>query len=271
MHPSEDRLLAFLDEELAEAERAEVEGHLRACEACAGDMESLRSASRRLAAALERLDVPPPDADSATIRERAGVVDLPARSAARSRIPEGQDLPGRAERPRRSLLTAAAVVLLAVTGAAAAIPGSPLRDWLADSARAVAGLFSGDGGPTAAVDQEAMDATLRLPSGVAVEPEGGRVSISLRDPSPEVVVRVRLVDQARVAVLAPDARYRTGPGRIEILDAAPGEVLIEIPRSASWAAVDVDGRVVVRKDGADLTFLAPADTSGSEIFFRPRG
>lgn len=284
MHASEDRLLAYLDDEVPEGERQVVARHLEACRPCADALEALREISRRLSVGLQRLDRPAPALHPAAIRRRAGVLDVArgrdddARPAAGPASPDEEAPSGRrsgrpagADRPRRSLL-AAAVLLLAFTGVAAAIPGSPVRAWLTDSARAIAGLFGGGEEPApTVVDQEAVEAATRLPSGVAVEPYGGSVRISLRSPSPDAVVRVRVVDDARATVLASDARYRTGPGRIEVLGAGPGDLRIEIPRSVASAIVEVDGRPVVEKVGTDLRLLTPADTSGSEIFFRPGG
>lgn len=278
MHPTEDRLLAYLDGEVAEEERRDLARHLETCGRCADALDEVRRVSARLSGALERLDRAAPALDPATIRRRAGLLDLldlkargardapPGPGSARPAARSGR--PGAAERPRRSLVAAAAL-LLAFTGAAAAIPGSPLRAWLVDSARAIVGLFEEEAPDARSPDQEAVEAVTRLPSGVAVAPYGGRVRIALLSPSPDAVVRVRVVDAAQASVLATDASYRTGAGSIEVIDAGPGEVRIEIPRSARSALVEVDGRAVVEKEGADLRLLTPADTSGSEIFFRP--
>lgn len=263
MHPGEHELLAYMDDELPEEERRSVARHLEVCAACAGSLEELRGAARRFSAVCEAIDRPTPEIGLDALRRRAAVHDL-ATARARDRSPAA------VERPRRSLLAAAAL-LIAFTGAAAAIPGSPLRVWLVDSARAIASVFAGDEESPPSLDQEAVEAATRLPSGVAVDPYGGRVWISIRSSSPDILVRVRLVDEPRASVLAADARYRTGPGRIEVLGASAGEVRVSLPRSASAASVEVNGRVVIEKEGGDLRLLAPADTSGSEIFFRPAG
>lgn len=282
MHPGEDRLLAYMDDELHDGERRIVARHLEACDACAATLEELRGAARLLSTSLEVIERPVPEVDPGELRRRAGVRHLASPRAGTTRVrgdprsgssgPEDASrVRATGERPRRSLL-AAAVLLLAFTGAAAAIPGSPLRAWLSDSARSIASLFQTDerAGATAP-EQEAIDAATRLPSGVAVEPSGGRVWISIRSPSPDALVRIRLVDEPRAVVLAADARYRTGPGRIEVIAAGAGDLRVELPRAATAATVEVDGRVVVEKDGGNLRLLTPADTSGSEIFLRPSG
>ncbi|MGH7545669.1 MAG: anti-sigma factor family protein, partial [Gemmatimonadota bacterium] len=52
-HQTDETLLAYLDGELAEGERAACEAHLSRCGACAASLANLRSASRHLAEALE--------------------------------------------------------------------------------------------------------------------------------------------------------------------------------------------------------------------------
>ncbi|MGH7540400.1 MAG: hypothetical protein ACRELC_05330, partial [Gemmatimonadota bacterium] len=72
-------------------------------------------------------------------------------------------------------------------------------------------------------------------------------------------VRVRSVDEAQASAAAEEARYRVGPGRIEVLDLA-GELVVSLPRGLAGARIDVDGRtVVVLRDGVPR--LAPAADS----------
>lgn len=257
MHASRGELVSYLDGEVPADERRALSAHLDDCERCAEVLEELGRLSRRLSAALEALDRPAPGIEAASIRRRA----------AAARPDHGSRTAGR----RRRSLLAAAVLLIAFTGAAAAIPGSPLRAWLSDSVRTIADFFDAGGEVPSTPAAPEPEATSRPPSGVAVAPHGGGVTISLRSPSPDALVRVRLVEGPRASVLATGARYRTGAGSVEVLDAAAGEVTIEIPRAARWAVVEVDGRRIVEKRGDDLRLLAPADTSNSEIFFRPAG
>jgi hypothetical protein len=46
---------------------------------------------------------------------------------------------------------------------------------------------------------------------------------------------------------AAHARFRTGRGRIEVVDVRSGEITVEIPRSALGARVEVDGKVIFQK------------------------
>lgn len=229
-HWADATLLAYLDDELPAGERAEVERHLAECEACAGQLARLRSAASGLSRALQEVDQEAPERD---------IGALTAEWTTRARR----------ARARSALAKAAVLVLVAAGGSAAAVPGSPVRGWIARSLEAVADLFN-RGRPPA-------------------EPTGA-VEIRLTEPAPDATIRVRLVDGDRAGVWSDGARYRSGPGRIEVISPGPGEVRIELPRSARSARVEIDGRVLLVKEGADLRLLAPAlDSSEAELLFRP--
>lgn len=274
-HASEGTLVAYRDGELAPQEGRALAEHLEGCERCARRHEELGRVSDRVSTALAELDRAAPAIDAGAIRRRAGLRVVPGglgpmAGGGRASDPTADADVRQGSFSRRRSLAAAILLLLAFTGAAAAIPGSPLRAWLEGSVRAIAAFFD-PGEPPPPPPIEAADGDEASPSGVAVAPYGGGVRISLRSPSSETVVRVRLVDASRASVLATGGTYRTGRGSLEVLDAGPGEVTIEIPRATRWAVVEVDGRPVVEKRNGDLRLLAPADTSDSEIFFRPSG
>jgi hypothetical protein len=65
---------------------------------------------------------------------------------------------------------------------------------------------------------------------------------------------------ARGAVAA-SARFRTSPGRIEVLDASAGSLEVKLPREAGRASVEVNGSTYVSKQGESLVLL-PAATAG---------
>jgi hypothetical protein len=167
------------------------------------------------------------------------------------------------------VLLKAAVLLLTVAGAsAAAIPGSPVREWLGRSLTTVGRFFAAPEGSQESADAESDVAPT---TGVAVAPVDGRVRISLVEPPPGAVVRVRLVADGEAAVWSAGARYRTGAGWIEVLGPGRGELRIELPRSLRSARIEVNGRAVVLKEGATLRLLSPADSSDSELVFRVGG
>jgi hypothetical protein len=257
-HLTDGTLQAYLDDELPVPERSAVEAHLAACGGCGSELAALERAGTVFASAMGRL----PEPTVALLEARAGVARR-SRAAARTREPVllfGW-----------SLARAALLLLGLAAVASATIPGSPLRRWieelLADATVAPA---------EAPAIVEAPAAPAPPMAEVSVAPEQGRVRVTLLDLPADASVRVRLVDGDRAAVLAmggaAGARFTTGPGRIEVRGptASGGEVLVQLPRSALRAEVLVDGRPYLVKDGAAVRLLAPAaDTTGSEILFRP--
>jgi anti-sigma factor RsiW len=273
-HPAEGTLQALLDGELPRADRAEVELHLRGCSACRGEAERLRAAAAALTAALALVDRPAPT-------ERA----LAATSRRRWRRWVGVDA-------GRVMRRAAVLVLGVATVASATVHGSPVRGWIAGLVHRVAPSAAPgpDNTPAAVPGGAPGAATAGAPAagaaapgahpaasaaGVSVLPELGRVRVVLTAPSPELRIRVRLSDDTysdvRASGLASGARFRTGPGRVEVSGAGAGEVEVVIPRGARSAVVEVDGHPYFRKDGDGIRLLAPAsDSSGSEVVFTVR-
>ena len=234
-HPAEGTLQAFLDGETAGADTSALERHLRECDRCQGDLHALRAANDELVGALALLNFPAP---IRTARQQI------ARRRARTvwGVPLGR----------------AAVLLIGVsTALSATIPGSPVRDW-------IAGAWGDNAAPEAAVSVLKSDAApvveetaAPLPSaGVSVRPADGRMRVVFVRPARGLRVIARLHDGEQVEVsatgLASGARFRTGPDRIEIANADTGEVRIEIPRTAARFALEVDGRVLLSKEGENL-------------------
>ncbi|HEX2189666.1 MAG TPA: zf-HC2 domain-containing protein [Longimicrobiaceae bacterium] len=256
-HAAEGTLQALLDGELSRAEGAEVERHLETCPACRAEAERLRAASDGLTAALALLDRP-----AATGR----ALDQLGRRRWRRWV--GVD--------SGQVLRRAAVLVLGVASLASATPGSPVREWIGELLHG-AGAESAPGGLAAVAPVSTPDAP---PAGeasaaVSVLPDLGRVRVVVTAPSPDLRIRVRLSDDSysdvRATGAAAGARFRTGPGRVEVSGAGPGEVEVVLPRSARSATVEVDGRPYFRRDGEGIRLLAPAsDSSGSEIVFTVR-
>jgi RNA polymerase sigma-70 factor (ECF subfamily) len=245
LHVAEHELLAFIDGELADDRRSQVDRHLEGCAGCTRDLEALRSASRNLSLALQQIDVVP-DYDIGAVLARK-----------RSR--------GRRHLTLRALAKAAVLVFAVGAAGAGAIPGSPVRAWIGEAwqeAKSMVGLAPEGSEP--ALDQPARSDVSR----VAVAPADGNVRIDIRNASPEAMVRVVVVEGTDAAVTAEGARFRTGSGWIEVLNAA-GEISIELPRGARSATVAIDGTEAVLKQGEGLRLVAPAaDSSASELLFR---
>jgi anti-sigma factor RsiW len=249
-HSGEGTLQALIDGELSPADRAAAETHLAACPACAAELRELRNVHERVASLLARGDVQAPVAQAQ--------MSLRARRM-------------RATRQRfhwpQALLRAAILVLGLAGVAAAAVPGSPVRAWIVRNV----------------LPHPAQHETPRLrqaqtpaarpappeapPAGVSIRTEKDVVRVVLTGASPRLEIVARLVDGDRAGVVARGpvartARFRTSPGRVEVLDAGAGALEVYLPRSAGRASVEVNGRVYVTKQGESLVLLPPATAGG---------
>lgn len=249
-HLAEGTLQALLDGELPPGERPAAEAHLAGCGECAAAARELRAVNERAAAILAGGDVAAPVAQAQ--------MSLRARRA-RQRQGHWGDA-------RKALLRAAVLVLALAGVAAAAVPGSPVRDWLVQTVLpARKATLAPDARRAPAPPPRQADAPA-APTGISIRPDGGAVRVVLTRANPRLQVTARLVDGDRAGVLARgramSARFRTAPGRIEVVDAGAGEIEVEIPRAARSATVEVNGRVSVAKDGDSLRVLAPAGAPG---------
>lgn len=256
-HLGEGTLQEMLDGELDPGLKPGVELHLASCAQCADQLAELRGLGERTSALLGLVEAAPPvlAAQAAFARHRRG---------------------GGAMAQARRALPRAAVLVLAVAGAAAAavVPGSPVREWVGKLGVEARGTEAPAVQPAPAPAAEALDeAAAPLPKAVSIFPEGGRVRIVVSSSSPELRVRARISPDAQAQVTATgaatSARFRMGPGRIEVVGAGPGEVVIDLPAGADAAVVEVNGRVIAAKDGATLRSLAPRVAgSAAEPVFR---
>ncbi len=274
-HLDEGVILSFLDGELGEAAKDDIRAHLAACEACRSEARHLREASNRLDGALALLDAP-------LNREKARV-RLQERVRNRS-VASPPPVPARVRNPWGwgSLLTlprAAGIVLLLAGSAAAAVPGSPVREWAARGWSAL----QGPGSPAAVqessseAEPEVQDAEIppRAETGATLLPEAGRVELWVEGVQGRALITVAYVDGDRAGIFAgSNTRYRTETGRIEAWSPT-GPVRVEIPRGLTGSLVGVNGEVVLRESGGAREILGPVVRAGErEIVFevgRPPG
>ena len=239
-HLGEGTLQALLDGALPPGERPAAEAHLAACGECAAAARELRALNERASALLAMGDVPAPVAQA-------------------------------------QMSLRAAVLVLALAGvAAAAVPGSPVREWLEDAVLPAKKETLAPSVGRAPAPPPRQAPAPGAPTGVSIRPDAGAVRVVLSGASPRLQVTARLVDGDRAEVLArgravPGARFRTGPGRIEVVGAGPGEIEVAIPRAARAASVEVNGRVLVAKDGDSLRVLVPAGEPGGGPAVRVEG
>jgi len=263
-HPTEGELQSYLDGEVSAAARAEVEAHLAACSECAGRLAELRAYAHTFARAAAVLDRPVPGVQRALSAVRAR--EVRERSWGR-RIAFSRDV----------LLKAAVLVLGLTTAVFAAVPGTGLN-------RLVRAVWS------EAVDlvrgKEPQLVTPGAPHGpetpqveaaaqFRVIPSAGRVEISIQQPARGTRVHVQLIESERAVVElggeAATARFSSGAGRFQINGGGPGDVRVLLPRDLPNAVIEINGRRLVTKQGADLRFHGQtADTVGAELVFPAR-
>lgn len=216
MHIDDERIQRLLHGELPEAEEVSVRRHLAECGECDGRFTQAQRDETEVFALLRHVDHPAPDVDLATIADKA--------------------------RPRVPLWVrwAAAIALaLGLAGAAYAIPGSPLRDWV----RKVT---------------HATPSTPQLPdssvAGIAVAPGLDLVVLFTR---PEAVgqIVVLLTDGTDVEVRAvtggESARFSAGTDRLIVDTRDPhASFEVRIPRIAPRVQVVLGDTRIVLKEGS---------------------
>lgn len=260
-HASEGTLVAYLDDEVTAAERAEVEGHLAACDACVAEMRVLSGLSGQFTGAVSLLDVPAPVArahrEMLANRERVarpgrlGILQLRRAGVA-------------------SLAKAAGLAVMLAGAASAAIPDSPVRRLVAGAWDRVTGLFDrteqvydvAGTGASPVVPEEAPVAS------ASFAPSAGAVRISLREVEPGAQIRVLLVDEDQATVRSSgqaEPRFSRASGRLEASGLGE-QITIEIPRSVNSARVELDGRVLLIKAGASVRALAPTTSASADEF-----
>jgi anti-sigma factor RsiW len=233
MHRDDGVLQALLDGELDAVAAAEARAHAAECSECRTRLDSLRSDDTLVSHSLAALDDAVPVIPSNTVIARAG-------------------------RSRALLRWAAAIALLLLgAGGLYAVPGSPLRRWIAALGGEHPQQRAAPTGPSA---------------GIAIEPPGGagahfRIVVA---PAPVASnVTITLTDGVTI-----DARRSEGTARFTAeLDglliepgAGPGDFAIDIPRTAGWVEVLVGRRRVFLKDGRQIVTEARRDSLGRYVF-----
>jgi anti-sigma factor RsiW len=250
-HLDEGTLQALLDGEISGGQKASVEDHLEACEHCQAELDTLREACSQLSGALRMLDRP-----------------APVEFARRQMIRKRRWMTLGATHLRR----AAVLLLVATTALSATIPGSPLREWVVETWRGSADHRADRQEATPPVTvaaTEAANAPETSPAGVSVQPSDRPMRVVFRKPAQGLRVIAHLHDGSRVEVSAEGpaakAHFRTAPDRIEIEAADTGEVRIGIPRSTNRFTLEVDGQVLLAKQGEDLRVPERTARSGGPV------
>ncbi len=257
MHLEPEQIQRLRHRELSPALEVEVRAHLDACETCRGVEAEQAAEESRLFSLLATLDSP-----------RSGVraADIVARSRVRSR---------RAADPRTwspaIRWAAAATILILIGGAVYAAPGSPLRAWVGDLIEKM------HRDARHAVTSTPMERTPIAPtrerdeSGIAVDP-GASLVISFASRAESCFVHVELTDDAEVAVRGPSelGAFTSDAGQLRVTNrAGHGTFLVRIPREAPRVTIEVAGRRVFEKRGAEVATSGTAIDGGYTLPLEP--
>jgi len=238
IHIEQGELQAYLDEEATLGARAHIDSHVEACAACAAELDRMRAASALFATAIRGADTQAP------VFAAQAAVSAARRQARRQRFAFS----------RGALLRAALFMIGFAALASAAIPGSPVRSWISTALRSMRITPAIEIPARRTPDARAITPTVESVTGAAalsIRPVDGRVRVVLTDVAFDANIHVRLYDGDRAVVQASGAasraRFRTSPGRLELVGVGNGEVTIDLPRSATDARVEADGRVLYPK------------------------
>lgn len=257
-HVKDGTILAHLDGELDGETASRVAAHLSECAGCRRRWEELSTASAVLASGLGALDVAPPERSAEELR-RLG--QRPSRAQSDDRVEDGPAGTSPFGFPGSALLKAAVLVLGVATAASAVVPGSPVRAWITDAVRAVAGTVMDRGGSGAAVaDGEAVDPTTAPQEsglqGVTI-PVTDSAVVRVPERSTGLRLRIRSIRGGLLSVTGRGARYRAGSGIIEVTAVGDdGELHVGVPESVSAVQVTAGGRTLVEGTGRNLRFRA---------------
>lgn len=261
-HVTRDNLMAYLDGELAGEDAERTELHLEGCATCRRTLEELEGDATLFGRAVSALDVQAPERDASSVRHVAAIRGRERRSSGRRSRNDGARRgageAGRGEAgaavPRwTAALKAAVLVLAAATAAAAVVPESPLREWIAGTIGELTG-----GSPPAA-NSAPTEARSDEPETVSI-PVAGRAVVQIERAAPGLRVIVRETDGERLAVTARGARFETGVGSIGVSGPRPPELTVELPGSAASARISAGGRLLLERERGELTLHVPADT-----------
>lgn len=204
-HLDEGTIQAFLDDELPSRERAAAAAHLVRCDACRRSHDELSRVAATFATGIAALDVAPPVA----------------------RTP-GLAAPRRLRLLTPSLARAAGLVLLLAAAASAAVPGSPVRQWLAGDPEPV---------PEPAATEATTGPAVRPPSPAPVAVVG---TVRGRDGQPLAFAQIHVVGDT-IAGWTDEAggfRMEGDPGASWVVRAThpgyrPAERTVALPGSGS--------------------------------------
>jgi hypothetical protein len=263
-HAGEGLLQAYIDGEVTGEAEAELVAHVGACAACGEELKELRAASATFEGAMALMSGAP-DVRSAHARilrtHKAAAAPLSAKPASITRFAAG------------GLARAAALVLLVAAGAAAMIPGSPLRKWIGQGLDRM-GLLSPrtETAPPPVTPPPAVERVLVPGAEMSITPVNGAVRIYVTTTPGTGRLTVRLVDAALATVQtdssAHSVTFRNASGRMDIMNLGQSDAEIRLPRALRSAVIEVNGTQYFVKEQDQLRVTGPTSRRTSdEIVF----
>jgi anti-sigma factor RsiW len=238
IHLTERDVLELRDNSLVDAD---VREHLDTCIECQATMAAARARQVTIRDALSALDQPVDVEEAkARIRARLSASGSQAASGVRSRV-------------RRWSLGKAAALLLVGAGAASAIPGSPVRNWLSPN-----------------ITEEVPSELEAVTSGP--ELVGGSLTVT---EGPLTVELIEVPAQTRVTVLwvsgstatvraAPGSGFSYGEGGINA-SIAGGPVSVELPRAVTSVSLAVNGRMYMQAEDGVMDATGPVQERDGDV------
>ena len=243
-HLDEGTIVALRDGALV---LSDVRTHAGECSVCAEALVSAEKRATTIARALHSI-VEPVDVETAKARVRAR---LDGQRAAE--VPSGRIL---------WPLGRAALLLLVGAGAAYAIPGSPIREWL-DPVE----VAPSHGAASTVAEPQAVD-----DGGIEVGLRSGAIAISLTGVGDAEQITVTWVDEPVARISAPaGSSYGFAEGRAEVSVTA-GPIRIEVDRAATSVVLEVNGRMVLGGPAANprVTAEVATQTPDQIVFTLPQ-
>ncbi len=253
MHLDEERIQRFLHGELDARERSAVSSHLATCGACAQRVAEAEREEREVFDLLTALDHAAPRGDAGAVMQ-TGEKGMHRMNAHRNPW------------ARRAALF---VLIVALGGAAYAIPGSPVPAWL----QKIGSALRGDGGQAPVDESSPADTdtiTTEAPSvsGLAIPPTKS-FAIVFAVPQETGNVFLTATDGFNVVIRAVGGTPKftlTSADRLDVDNTGlSASYEIEVPRSAKYVELRVGGRHVILKDGLRIGEDLPLDDEGRHV------
>lgn len=233
MHLDSETLERVLHDELDPALEAAVRRHLQDCRECAARVTEARAREAGIFALLAELDHDP---RGAPLRWEAQGAEARTGSAWRR-------------------VAVAAMVVVAAGGALYAIPGSPLRQWIADVR---------EGSPAASTEIAGPESLSEAVSGLAVRPAGQyEIAFVARQEAGRIRVTLSASPEVEIRVAGPPVGLESAPERLVVANAGSrSSYEIRLPEAGPAIEIVVAGRPVLRRVGSRVETAAPRDGAG---------